>query len=208
MFAARLPFGSTKNLKLRQKNFIRKIQGNPLPESCAMLFITLCTGWILKKRTIKLVFSQKCQTSNILIFYISEWGVPSNGIFRPCVRWVREVGRFRELFTYPRVRLSVFLQKSMVSCKRGTHFSEKYGFVQEGHTSLEKVWFRARWGTHFLKKYGFVQEAHTILEKVWFQSGFLYMFLHACSHVLCQERNFFSSRRYEEIGRASCRERV
>ena len=29
------------------------------------------------------------------------------GGFRPCVRWVREVGRFRALFTYPRVRLSV-----------------------------------------------------------------------------------------------------
>ncbi len=28
-----------------------------------MLFTTLCTGWILKKRTIKLVVSQKCQKS-------------------------------------------------------------------------------------------------------------------------------------------------
>ena len=27
------------------------MQGNPLPESCVMLFTTLCTGWILKKRT-------------------------------------------------------------------------------------------------------------------------------------------------------------
>ncbi len=35
-------------------------------------------------------------------------------------------------------------RRSMVSCKRGTHFLEKYGFVQEGHTFLEKVWFRAR----------------------------------------------------------------
>ncbi len=25
--------------------------GNPLPESCVGLFITLCTGWILKKLT-------------------------------------------------------------------------------------------------------------------------------------------------------------
>ncbi len=30
-----------------------------------MLFTTLCTGWILKKRTIKLVFAQKCQKSKI-----------------------------------------------------------------------------------------------------------------------------------------------
>ena len=29
----------------------------------------------------------------------------------------------------------VFLQKSMVSCKRGTHFLEKYGFEQEGRTA-------------------------------------------------------------------------
>ena len=32
-------------------------------------------------------------------------GFPWTGIFRPCVRWVREVGRFRALFTYPRVRM-------------------------------------------------------------------------------------------------------
>ncbi len=35
------------------------MQGNPLPESCVTLFITLCTGWILKKRTRKCVFSRK-----------------------------------------------------------------------------------------------------------------------------------------------------
>ena len=35
------------------------MRGNPLPESCAMLFTTLCTGWILKKRARKIVFAQK-----------------------------------------------------------------------------------------------------------------------------------------------------
>ena len=39
----------------------------------------------------------------------------------------------------------------MVSCKRGTHLSKKCGFVQEGHTFLEKVWFRAR-GAHISRK--------------------------------------------------------
>jgi len=46
-----------------------------------------------------------------------------------------------------RARGAHIYRKSVVSCKRGTHFSEKYGFVQEGHTFLEKVWFRAR-GAH------------------------------------------------------------
>ena len=48
-------------------------------------------------------------------------------------------------------------------------FAEKYGFVQEGHTFIEQVWFRARGAhiyrkcvvsrrgaTHFSKKHGFV----------------------------------------------------
>ncbi len=35
---------------------------NPLPESCAMLFTTLCTGWILKQRTRTHIFAQQCQT--------------------------------------------------------------------------------------------------------------------------------------------------
>ncbi len=36
--------------------------GNPLPESFVGLFTTLCTGWILKKRTIKLVLFTKMST--------------------------------------------------------------------------------------------------------------------------------------------------
>ena len=74
--------------------------------------------------------------------------------------------------------------------------TEKCGFVQEGHTFIEKVWFRARGahiyrksmvsckrGTHFLEKYGsckrgthlskkcgFVQEGHTFSGKVWFRA--------------------------------------
>ena len=35
-------------------------------------------------------------------------------------------------------------------------FAEKYGFVQEGHTS---------------EKCGFVQEGHTFLGKVWLRAG-------------------------------------
>ena len=37
------------------------MRGNPLPESCVGLFIIFCTGWILKKRIIKLVFLRKCK---------------------------------------------------------------------------------------------------------------------------------------------------
>ncbi len=205
-YTARLPFWSTKKTWCCDTtNFIWKIRGNPLPESCAMLFTTLCTGWSLEKRTIKLVFLQHSSKSKIFenwgnnpyIFppylpinrplkaaiyvnfvhnhtfsarpgsaplgsarpglarlgsarlapartcsttpahvhntknvhtprrYRRSEGFPWTGIFRPCVRWVREVGRFRALLTYPRVRISVFLQKSMVSCKRGTQFSKK-----------------------------------------------------------------------------------
>ena len=39
--------------------------GNPLPESCVGLFITLCKGWILKKRTKNTVFAQNCNKSKI-----------------------------------------------------------------------------------------------------------------------------------------------
>ena len=62
-------------------------------------------------------------------------------------------------------------------------FAEKCGFVQEGHTFIEKVWFRARGahisrksmvsrkrGTQLSKKCGFVQEGHTFLGKVWFRA--------------------------------------
>ena len=38
----------------------------------------------------------------------------------------------------------------VVSCKRGTLLSKKYGFVQEGHI--------------YRKRYGFVQEGHTFLD--------------------------------------------
>ena len=46
-------------------NSIETIWGNPLPESCVMLFTTLCTGWILKARTRQIFFSTKCQKSEI-----------------------------------------------------------------------------------------------------------------------------------------------
>ena len=65
-YTARLPFWSTKKTWCCDKtNFIWKIRGNPLPESCVGLSSTFCTGWILKKRIIKLVFPQKRQKSKI-----------------------------------------------------------------------------------------------------------------------------------------------
>ena len=35
-----------------------------------MLFTTLCTGWILKTRTRKLVFLQKCKQTKIKTFFL------------------------------------------------------------------------------------------------------------------------------------------
>ena len=38
--------------------------GNPLPESCVGLFVTLCTEWIIKKTNTKhMTFAQQSQTS-------------------------------------------------------------------------------------------------------------------------------------------------
>ena len=34
-----------------------------IPESCVMLFTTLCTGWILKKHAKKLTFAHQSQKS-------------------------------------------------------------------------------------------------------------------------------------------------
>ncbi len=59
-YMARLPFGSTSKTYSCDTNnnyiYIRKNnQGNPLPESCVGLCITLCTQWILNTH-IKIVF--------------------------------------------------------------------------------------------------------------------------------------------------------
>ncbi len=71
-YTARPPFWSTTNCKVATKsNFIWKIRGNPLPESCVGLFITLCTGWILKKRTVKLVLFANILKKNGGETYIS-----------------------------------------------------------------------------------------------------------------------------------------
>ena len=48
------------------------MRGNPLPESCVGLSSTFCTGWILKKRFIKLVFPQKRQKSKIPDFFFND----------------------------------------------------------------------------------------------------------------------------------------
>jgi len=84
-------------------------------------------------------------------------------------------------------------------------FAEKYGFVQEGHTFIGKVWFRARGahisrksmascrrGTHFLKKCGFVQEGHTFLGKVWcFAQKYYFLGTKSpCGHATAQKCYF------------------
>ena len=80
-YTARLPFGSTKkNVKLRQKQFHMKDMGNPLPESCVMLFTTLCTGWILKKNTRNLIVAQKTSKN------IKNWGNPDQSPLTPLRR--------------------------------------------------------------------------------------------------------------------------
>ncbi len=47
-----------KHIVMKQNIFYIKYIGNPLPESCVGLFTTLCTGLMLKKLNIKLVFPQ------------------------------------------------------------------------------------------------------------------------------------------------------
>ncbi len=63
-YTARLPFGSTKKTEsCDTNNFISNIWGNPLPESCVGLFITLCTEWILQKNIKTNMFAQQSQKS-------------------------------------------------------------------------------------------------------------------------------------------------
>ncbi len=58
----RLRFGSTtKRNVATETNLYKRYWGNPLPESCVRLFITLCIGYILKKRTRKITFAHKLQ---------------------------------------------------------------------------------------------------------------------------------------------------
>ena len=45
--------------------FIRGSRGSPGGCGCVGVFTTFCTGWILKKRTRKLIFAQQYQTSEI-----------------------------------------------------------------------------------------------------------------------------------------------
>ena len=69
-YTARLQFWSTKQTwSCDKNNSIWKIRGNPLPESCVGLFTTLCTGRILTKHNIKIVFLQHRQKSKIEIFF-------------------------------------------------------------------------------------------------------------------------------------------
>ena len=54
--------GSSKNALYCFSQKYRKSKAGKnhcIPESCVMLFTTLCTGWMLKKRSRKLVFLQK-----------------------------------------------------------------------------------------------------------------------------------------------------
>ena len=79
-----------------------------------MLFTTLCTGWILKQRTRK---------------YRSE-GFPERDIssLRALGPGGGQISRVVHVSTRAAFGVS----------------AEKYGFVQEGHTFIEKVWLRAK----------------------------------------------------------------
>ena len=73
------------------------------------------------------------------------------GVFAEKCGFVQEGHAFIEKVWF-RARGAHIYRKSVVSCKRGTHFLKKCGFVQEGHTFIEQVWFRAR-GAHFYRKH-------------------------------------------------------
>ena len=68
--------GPTSILKYQKRTVATKIISyerygeHPLPESCTMLFITLCTGWILKKRGIKIAFLQNAKIKHLENPYI------------------------------------------------------------------------------------------------------------------------------------------
>ena len=63
-YTARLPFGSTKKYKVMTQLILYKhILGNPLPESCVGLCITLCTEWVLKTHIGTHIFAQQSQKS-------------------------------------------------------------------------------------------------------------------------------------------------
>jgi hypothetical protein len=57
------PLDPSRKMRSEIPLFLACATANPLPESCVGLFITLCTGWILKKRTKKIVFAQTYQKS-------------------------------------------------------------------------------------------------------------------------------------------------
>ncbi len=62
-----------KNVKLRQNWFHIKDMGNPLPESCAMLFMTLCPGWILKQHTRNMIFAHQSQKTESYTAWRPSW---------------------------------------------------------------------------------------------------------------------------------------
>ncbi len=78
-----------QNIKLWQTQFYINYMGKSSSESCVGLFITLCTGWILKARTRKTLFAQTYQKpqnlekKNILI---NPPSLPLEGPYSPLRR--------------------------------------------------------------------------------------------------------------------------
>ena len=97
-----------------------------------------------------------------------------------------------------RAAFGVFAEKCGL-CRRGTHLSNKCGFVHEGHTFIEKVVSRKR-GTHLLKKGGFVQEGHTFYRKSVVSCKRDTLFPKTCGFV--QEGHTFIEKVWLPISRA------
>ena len=78
-------------------------------------------------------------------------GFPWTGIFRPCVRWLREVGRFRALFTYPRVRISVLGRWNLKNIK------QKYTFGTNAFKKRSKNIYVEPWEQLLLENNTFLK---------------------------------------------------
>ncbi len=66
-YATPLPVGTTQKTtqSCDKNNLIWKIRGNPLPESCVGLSITLCTELIVEKHIKATMFAHQSQKSEI-----------------------------------------------------------------------------------------------------------------------------------------------
>ncbi len=94
------------------RRVVSTVRQMPQMQHAARLSIILRTG-------------SPAQADRIEVDNYRSDGVPPHGIFRPCVRLVREVGRFRELFAYRRVRFSMFWEKVAFGLSETTLWGEK-----------------------------------------------------------------------------------